>query len=159
MLTTPHPFPIGLEIHEISRTLRRLFEALAGRYGFTQEQWRTLWHLSRNEGISQAGLAEILEMQPISLGRLIDRLEAMGLAQRRPHPTDRRAVKLYLTEAAAPRLAEMRAFGIELNEIAASGLSAAEQEMLLSLLRRVRQNVEEYQDLNAPAPRRAGEAR
>ncbi len=151
MSTKPHPFPVGLEIHEISRSLRRTFDAKARGFGFTQEQWRALWHLSRNEGISQTKLADILEMQPISVGRLIDRLEAAGLVERRPHPTDRRAVKLYLTATAQPQLAQLRVRAAELNDAALRGLSASEQESLLALLQRVRQNIETSEDAEPTA--------
>ena len=154
-----HPFPIGLEIHELGRSLRRTFDASARSLGFTQEQWRALWHLSRNEGISQTRLAEILEMQPISVGRLIDRLEAAGLVERRPDPTDRRAVKLHLTDAAQPRLAQLRGFGGEMSEIASQGLSPSEQRTLLGLLQRVRQNIENSATVDPDAGQTARVAR
>lgn len=151
MTTQPHPFPVGLEIHEIARSLRRGFDAKARHSGFTHEQWRALWHLSRNEGISQTRLADILEMQPISVGRLIDRLEGAGLVERRPDPTDRRAVKLYLTEAAQPQLAQLRTRAAEFNEIALHGLSTTEQKTLLSFLQRVRNNIENSEDADPAA--------
>lgn len=157
-MNAAHPFPIGLEIHELARTLRRAVDAWAGARGLTQEQWRTLWHLSRNEGISQAGLADILEMQPISLGRLIDRMEAAGLVARRPHPSDRRVVRLYLAAGAAPCLADLRDFGAELNETVSRGLSAGERETLLSLLRRLRQNVERAGEAAPATTRRVKQA-
>src|SRR5437879_5610056 len=94
-----HPFPIGLAVGEMSRLLRREVEARTRQFGFTEGQCRTLWHLNRNQGTSQARLAELLEMQPISLVRVLDRLEGMSLIERRPDPRDRRAVRLYLTEA------------------------------------------------------------
>lgn len=149
--TVDHPFPIGLEIHEISRSLRRAFDARVRGSGFTQEQWRALWHLSRNEGISQTKLADILEMQPISVGRLIDRLEAAGLVARRPHPTDRRAVKLYLTEAALPRLAELRRIAGDYKTQLSQTLTDAEQHTLLSLLQRLRHNIETIEGPDAQA--------
>jgi len=88
------PKSITLEIYEVARAMRLLFDNRARALGFTQGQWSVLAHLSRNEGISQAGLAEIVEMQPISVARVLDRLEGNGLIERRPDPNDRRATQL-----------------------------------------------------------------
>ena len=72
--------------------------------GLTQAQWRAIVHLSRSEGMTQATLAESLEIQPITLTRLIDRMESAGWVERRTHPLDRRAVQLYLTPQSQPIL-------------------------------------------------------
>src|SRR4051812_40245743 len=129
---------ITLELYELSRAMRRLFDARARDLGFTQGQWRILAMLSRHEGISQSGLAEILEMQPISLARALDRMENNGLIERRPDPKDRRALKLFLTPAAGPMLEILRDVGDELRSIATSDLNTAEQETLVQLLGKIR---------------------
>ncbi len=133
---------ITLELYEVSRAMRRLFDARARDLGFTQGQWRILAQLSRNEGISQVGLAEILEMQPISLARVLDRMEGNGLIERRPDPKDRRALKLFLMPAAGPMLEILRTVGDELRSIATSNLSSAEQETLVHLIGKIRHSLE-----------------
>ena len=80
----------GFLLHDVSRLLRTSFDRHARTIGLTRAQWRVLAHLSRNEGIKQVGLADILEIQPITLARLLDRLGADGWVERRPDPSDRR---------------------------------------------------------------------
>jgi len=133
---------ITLELYEMFRTMRRIFDGRARALGFTQGQWRILVHLSSNQGISQAGLADILEMQPISLARVLDRMETNGLIERHPDPKDRRALKLFLTPAAGPMLDVLRDIGDDLRTIATSDLSPAEQETLVHLVGRIRHSLE-----------------
>src|SRR3954468_24911030 len=135
-----HPFALGREIYEVSRTIRRHFDRRARAMGFTQAQWAALWHLDRNEGISQSGLADILEMQPISLARILDRMESAGLIERRPDPDDRRAVQLFLTPQAGPILKVLHKIADEVRTIAARGLTDAEQMQGGGRLQRVRAN-------------------
>jgi len=116
-------FPLGLELHEISRAVRREYAARARRLGLSEGQYRALWHLWCNQGISQARLAERLEIQPIALVRVLDRLEALGLIERRPDPKDRRAVQLYLLPSAVPLLEQLRQSGHEIQAMAMAGLS------------------------------------
>jgi DNA-binding MarR family transcriptional regulator len=139
---------ITLELYELSRAMRRLFDARARDLGFTQGQWRILAQLSRHEGISQAGLADILEMQPISLARALDRMETNGLIERRPDPKDRRALKLFLMPAAGPMLEILRQVSDELRSIATSNLSSAEQETLVQLLGKIRHSLENTSQQN-----------
>jgi MarR family transcriptional regulator, transcriptional regulator for hemolysin len=84
--------------------------------GLTQSQSRALIHLARNEGINQAGLADILEVQPISLARTVDRLEADGWVERRANPKDRRAFTLHLLAKARPAIDDMRDLALSLRE-------------------------------------------
>jgi MarR family transcriptional regulator, transcriptional regulator for hemolysin len=101
----------GFLLHDVSRLLRRNFSRRIQSLGLTQAQCRALLHLSRNEGLRQVDLAEILEVQPITLARLIDQLAEIDLVERRPDPADRRAFRLVLTRAAKPILAQIRALG------------------------------------------------
>jgi DNA-binding MarR family transcriptional regulator len=100
-----------------------------------------LAHLSRNEGIKQAGLAEILEIKPITLARLLDRLSANGWVERRSDPNDKRARLLFLTNKARPILVELRSVALSVREEALSGLDAAEQDRLIDQLRVVKENL------------------
>jgi len=143
---------IVMEVYEVLRTMRRHFGRRARTMGFTQGQWRVLWQLDRNEGISQAGLADILEMQPISLARVLERMESSGLIRREPDPEDRRALKLFLTPQAGPILKTLHTIGDEVRAIANKDLSRDEQTQLASLLRRMRSNFD-ASDVDVP-PRR-----
>src|SRR5258706_2225794 len=86
---------LGFLLHEVARLLRRRFEQNARGSGLTRSQWQLLAYLANNEGINQSGLAELLEIEPITLGRIIDKLQARGLIERHPDPSDRRARVLY----------------------------------------------------------------
>ena len=133
----------GFVVHDVARLLRKRFDRRARALGLTRAQWQVLAHLSRNEGINQSGLADILEIENITLGRLVDRLEESGWVERRLCGNDRRVRLLHLTEKAKPILGRMRALGLETRGEALSGLTAEEQETLLTVLRRVRANLSE----------------
>ena len=85
-------------INEVARLLRTFADQEARQLGMTRAQWAVLARLERHEGLKQAELADMLDMQPISLTRLVDRLAESGLIERRSDPNDRRAKRLYLTE-------------------------------------------------------------
>src|ERR1700722_9689780 len=90
----------GFLLHDIARLMRKRFDQRARSLGLTRAQWQVLAHLARHEGINQAGLAEILEIEAITVGRLVDRMEEAGWVERRAHPSDRRARLLYMTAKA-----------------------------------------------------------
>ena len=94
----------GFLISDVSRLMRRRFDERARAIGVTRAQWRALTALSRHEGINQGGLADLLEVEPITLCRMIDRLEEVGHVERRRAPADRRAGHLYLTAPSRPLL-------------------------------------------------------
>jgi len=131
----------GFVLNDIARLMRKRFDQRARGLGLTRAQWRVLAHLARHEGINQAGLAEILEIEPITVGRLIDRMEEAGWVERRPKPNDRRVRLLYLTDKAWPVFARMRAIGDEVHGEALGELSAAERDRLIAILVTVRSNL------------------
>jgi DNA-binding MarR family transcriptional regulator len=131
----------GFLIHDIARLIRRDFYARVQGLSLTQAQWRTLANLARMEGCRQTDLAEFLEVKPITLARLVDRLEQQGLVERRQHPQDRRAVQLYCTSKSRPLIERMRAIGIETEQRALTALSEHRQQQLLELLAQVRGNL------------------
>ena len=133
----------GFVVHDVARLLRKRFDQRARALGLTRAQWQVLAHLARNEGINQSGLADILEIENITLGRLVDRLEESGWVERRLCGNDRRVRLLHLTEKAKPILGQMWALGLETRGEALSGLSAEDQTTLLNMLRRVRANLSE----------------
>ncbi|MFZ4689282.1 MAG: MarR family winged helix-turn-helix transcriptional regulator [Polymorphobacter sp.] len=132
---------IALLVADSSRFFRRRFDARARRIGVSRAQWQVLFALSRNEGINQAGLAEALDVETITVGRMVDRLEDAGLVERRADPADRRAWRLHLTARAGPILDELRAVGEIVMAEALSGISDGEQAQLAALLVRLRANL------------------
>ena len=132
---------IGFLLNDAARLMRRDFERRTRSLGLTRAQWQTLFHLARNEGCNQATLADLLDVEPITIARTIDRLELSGLVERRPDPGDRRARLLFLGERAHPLLEELRALGAETREIALAGISDDERTLLMTLLARMRANL------------------
>ena len=104
-------------------------------------QWRALAILSLNEGINQAGLADLLEVRPITLARLIDRMEEAGWVERRRDPGDRRAVRLYLTRQAGPMMDTMKTLNGETLKQALAGLSKATRKQLIDTLNIIKHNL------------------
>jgi DNA-binding MarR family transcriptional regulator len=131
----------GFLLHDTARLLRKRFEQKARDLGLTRAQWQVLAHLARNEGIHQGALAEILEIEPITLVRILDRLQASGLIERRHHATDRRVKLLFLTAAAHPILVKMRKIGAAVREEAFAGIPEEDRERLIDALIAVRANV------------------
>ena len=126
---------------DVSRLIRKRFDLAARGYGVTGPQWRVLAALQRTPGMNQCALAAWLEVEAITAGRMIDRLEKAGLVERRPDPADRRAWRLFLTDAADPQMAHLRDCADDVFAEALHGLSDAEHETLLALLGRVRANL------------------
>lgn len=125
---------IGFLLNDVARLLRQNFNRRAVDLKLSQSQWRTLAYLSRQQGVNQITLAKSLEIQPITLARLIDRLEEAGLVERRPDSSDRRAFRLYLTQKAQPLIKKMQAIAKTTREDAMAGMSAAQQEALFDSL-------------------------
>jgi DNA-binding MarR family transcriptional regulator len=133
---------LGFLIADVSRQMRRRFDQHARRVGATGAQWKTLLAVSRHEGINQGGLAELLEVEPITLCRMIDRLEDSGLVERRRDPADRRAWQIFLTDAAAPVLERLRAHADAIFDTAFNGLDAGAKAQLADALGRIRDNLQ-----------------
>ncbi len=138
------PFSVTLEVYELSRAMRHYLGRATRGLDFTQEQWRALWHLARNEGLTQTNLAALLDVQPISLTRALDRLAELDLIERRPSPTDRRATLVFLTANAQPVIAKLTKILDESRATAIAGLSGQELEHVSSLLRRMRANLDKH---------------
>lgn len=139
---------IGLLLHDVSRLLRRRFQLRLKTDGLTRGQWSVLVHLARHEGINQTSLADILEIEPISLVRMLDRLEQAGWLERRPDPSDRRARLLYLRPEAGEALEPIWALGAEVRQAALSGVSAAEQDQLIEILLRMKENLSDQDPIS-----------
>ena len=146
----------GFLVNDVARLFGRRFDqnGRARRLGLTRAQCRTLGYLARNEGINQAGLADLLEIRPMTLVRQIDRMEEAGWIERRADPADRRARRLYLTAKARPVLGRIWNIANETRDEALARLSSHEAEQLIDLLHRVHATLSE----RVPAePHDAGE--
>jgi MarR family transcriptional regulator, transcriptional regulator for hemolysin len=137
---------LGFLLHDVARLLKKRFEQNSRGSGMTRSQWQVLAYLARNEGINQAGLAELLEIEAITLMRLIDKLETMGLIERRPHPSDRRIRTLHLLPAARPKLEQVRELGDITRGEALAGIPQADKQRLLRTLQILKTNLAEACD-------------
>lgn len=136
---------IGTMLAQVSRLLRRRFDESARGIGVTRPQWQVLTLLKRNEGINQGGLAELLEVEPITLGRMIDRLQDAELVVRRADPNDRRAWRLHVTERGEELIEQLQPCARATVSVALEGISDAEQEQLKATLDRMRTNLSRRQ--------------
>ena len=132
---------VGFLLHDVSRLLRKNFDRRARALGLTRAQWRVMAHLAPRQGINQTALAEILEIENITVARHIDRLQETGWVERRPDPDDRRAWHLYLTGKARPILDQMELLAVETQEEAMAGLTESERGRLLTLLLSMKRNM------------------
>ena len=132
---------IGFLIADVARLLTRNFDRKAQKFNLSRAQWQVLAWLKRNQGISQTGLADMLEMSPMTLMRHVDKLEAAGLVERRAHPADRRIYQLYLGHQGHPMLDRLWELGSQTRAEALGGVPRAEEEVLLRALSRMRQNL------------------
>jgi DNA-binding MarR family transcriptional regulator len=128
-------------LHDVTRMLRADFRNRAGRSQFTPLQWRVLAYLSRMEGCLQRELADVVEVRPMTIARLLDRMQQMKLIERRRDASDRRAQRVYLTPRARRAAHEMRAIGKRCSSQAVRGFTGAERRALTDLLARVRANL------------------
>jgi MarR family transcriptional regulator for hemolysin len=129
------------ELSDAARALRTYVDQCAREHGMTRAQWAVLVRLERHEGMTQAEMAESLEIQPISLLRLIDRLCAQGSVERRPHPRDRRANLLYLTDKGRATLVRLAPLGREIASNVLAAMDEAETAELLEKLARIKSNI------------------
>lgn len=135
---------------DIGRLMRKRFDMMSRGHGATGPQWRTLGAINRTPGITQAALASWLEVEAITAGRMVDRLEKAGLVERRADPADRRAWRLYLTSTAAPLMEQLQACSDTLIADTLDGISEAEHLQLLALLNRMRGNLLDEPPIELP---------
>ncbi len=132
--------PLNL-LHVISRLLRVLTDKRAREHGMTRTQWVLLMWVAREPGITQQAIASLLEVEPISVGRLVDRLEARGFIERRRDPADRRIWRLHNLPAATPVLEIIGSIRDELNTSLFSTLTKEQVEALVDTLRAIKANL------------------
>ena len=130
------PFEIG----ETAHALRKAFDRLAVGLGVTRAQWKVLFKLTRMPGLRQVELADMLDLEPITLCRIIDRLEEAGLVERSRDPEDRRAWRLHVTAEAQPLVAKLQSVGDQLVDQAFAGIDPKDIEVTRQVLARIRDN-------------------
>jgi MarR family transcriptional regulator, transcriptional regulator for hemolysin len=126
---------------ELQRLMRAYADKAGARYGITRAQWAVLAKVERTEGMKQTELAEQMEMQPITLTRLIDKLCDAGWIERRGDDTDRRVNRLYLKSAAKPLLAKLAGLKSEITATALDGIAPADTQRLMTQLEDIKENV------------------
>ena len=132
---------LGSVLSDVSRLMRRSFDARARDIGVTRPQWQVLSVLRRHEGINQGGLAEILEVEPITVCRMVDRLQEADLVERRTDPGDRRSWRLFLTGKAHELLGHLRPLADDMLEQALDGVDGGDRVTLMATLDRIRHNL------------------
>lgn len=132
---------LGSMLADVSRLMRRSYDERARSIGATRPQWLVLTTLARNEGINQGGLAELLDVESITLCRMVDRLQDAGLVERRPDPADRRAWRLYLLPKAHDVISKLQPLGEQVMAVALEGLSNTDLDDLRRIVGRIRQNL------------------
>jgi MarR family transcriptional regulator for hemolysin len=141
MSAIPTEREVLFQLVDTARAMRTFIDQCARRHGMTRAQWGVLLRLERREGMTQAEMADALEIQPISLVRLIDRLCEQRLVERRPHPSDRRANRLYLTPKGWTTLERMAPLGREIADRLLAGMGEPEATQLLRRLLRIKDNI------------------
>ncbi|MSP49223.1 MAG: MarR family transcriptional regulator [Alphaproteobacteria bacterium] len=136
----------GFLLYDSARLLRRDFDRRARAIGLTRAQWSVLSHLNRYEGVNQVALADLMEIQPITLVRHLDRLEDAGWIIRAADPNDRRSRVPQLTDKARPVLERLQALAAETRELALIGIGDDERERLLDALQKIRANLSSRED-------------
>jgi len=130
------PFEIG----ETAHALRKAFDRLAVGLGVTRAQWKVLFKLTRRPGLRQVELADMLDLEPITLCRIVDRLEEAGLVERSRDPDDRRAWRLHVTTKAQPLIEKLQGVGAELVGEAFAGIDPKDIEITTKVLAQAREN-------------------
>ena len=135
------PYQLGSLIHDAARLIRKRFEQQAISYGLSSAQWRLLVHVIREGAVSQARLADRLEIEPISVSRLVDRMEQAGWVTREADPNDRRIKMVVATEKAHEYKTDLRAMAGEVFEEAMAGIDPASRETVLHGLATISENL------------------
>lgn len=131
-----------LLVVDLGRLMRMNFDRRAAKFGLTRAQWRALKRLHRDEGLRQRELADLLEMEPIALGRTLDRLQKAGFVERRADPADRRAWRLYLTPRAHAVAGDMEVVAQEAIKDMLGGIRASDLTVALGVLEKVKANLQ-----------------
>lgn len=128
-------------LHDVARLMRTEGDKRARQHGMTRAQWVILIWLDRWPGLSQKEVAELLEVEPITVARLVDRLEARGMVERRPDPSDRRVWRLHLLPPSRRVLDDIAVHKVEMLKMATAGLDSETQQVVTEALFRMKENI------------------
>jgi MarR family transcriptional regulator for hemolysin len=128
-------------VSDVARLIRTRADARARAHGMTRAQWMILVRLEQQPGMSQNELAALIEVEPITVGRLVDRLESRGFVERRPDASDRRIWRLHLTQAATPMLEEIAKARMELNAMLVAAIPQKTLDATLDCLLEMKANL------------------
>ena len=131
----------GFILNDVARLMRITFDRRVKALGLTRSQWWVLNHLFRNDGATQSELADILEIEKATLGRLLDRMQAKGWIRREEHATDRRAKCVFLTDEVEPAVKAMRAAAADLRRDALANFDGADRERFVDMLLSIKMNL------------------
>jgi len=134
---------LGFLVHDVARMLRTLIDQRVEKYNITRAKWQALGVLDVNEGITQTELAQALELERSTIGRLVDRLEERGFVTRQPDPKDRRVFRIYISDTARPLLEELEDVAEEVRSIALTGLTDTQANELKRMLTTVKKNLQD----------------
>jgi len=150
-----HPLrEFAFKLNDVARLLRTFADQHARQFGMTRAQWAVLARLEHHEGLKQSELADMLDLQPITLTRLVDRLCASGLIERRPDVHDRRAKRLYLTPLARPLMERLAKIATEMMESVLNGFDMATVERMTGELDRARDNLRTLTSKTSMTPKK-----
>jgi DNA-binding MarR family transcriptional regulator len=138
------PFEIG----ETAHALRKAFDRRAVGLGVTRAQWKVMFRLTRQPGLRQIELADMLDIEPITLSRIVDRLEEGGLVERVADPADRRAWRLHVTARAQPLVEKLRAIADEMIADAFAGIDPKDIQVTRQVLAKARENASRFAPMN-----------
>ncbi|KFN43571.1 MarR family winged helix-turn-helix transcriptional regulator [Arenimonas oryziterrae] len=150
MSPSPDKSTFGYTVADITRLFRRVFDRRSAHLGLTRAQWRALSRIERAEGLSQKQLAEDLDLEPIAIGRVVDRLEIAGFIERRADPDDRRCWCLYLAPKSAEVMAGMKRISSVLREDVLEGIDADDLATTLRVLAKVKDTLNELDKEGRP---------
>ena len=132
---------LGYLIADLSRLFGRVFDRRAAHLGLTRVQWRALKRIHHDEGMTQAALADVLDMEPIAVGRVIDRLQKSGFIERRADPDDRRCWRLHLMPQSTQVVDAIEAVAVSVREDSLAGIDPRELETTLKVLGQIRETL------------------
>ena len=135
------PYQLGSLIHDAARLIRKRFEQQATEYGLSSAQWRLLIHVIKQGAVPQARLSELLEIEPISVSRLVDRMETAGWVARKADPADRRIKNIVATPRTHAVKGALRDLVAQVYDEALAGIAPAERAILLTGLATISENL------------------
>ena len=142
---------VGFVVHDVARLMRVAFDRRGKELGLTRSQWWVLTALYAKEGITQSELADFMDLEKATLGRLLDRLEEKAWVERRADPIDRRIKRVFLTETVQGLMRQLREIAADIWRDAVEGLTPDEQDTLFDLLQRVKGNLQTIDPVKGPS--------